>query len=123
MITFDTGALVAVEKRKDRISILLRTIVAESIPIVIPAVALAKWWRARPTQRMQKFLSSTTIEPVDAALASAAGEALAALPRSTIIDALVMASAARSGGIVYTSDIADLMELQTHFRNVRVLAV
>lgn len=123
MITFDTGAIIAVERRKDRMLRVIRMIVENATPIVIPAVALAEWWRARPTQRMQSFLSGTTIEPVDAPLASAAGEALAALPTATIVDALVMASAARSGGIVYTSDVGDLMALQTHFRNVRVLAV
>jgi len=123
VITFDTGAIIAVERRTERMLRVMRMITGNSTPIIIPAVALAEWWRARPTQRMQTFLTGTTIEPVDATLASAAGEALAALPTATIVDALVMASAARSGGIVYTSDVGDLMTLQTHFRTVRVLAV
>lgn len=123
MITFDTGAIIAVERRKDRMLRVLHTLVDRALPIVIPAVALAEWWRARPTQRMRTFLSGVTIEPVDVTLASAAGEAMAEIPTATIVDALVMASAARTGGVVYTSDVGDLMRLQTHFRNVRVLAV
>jgi hypothetical protein len=34
-----------------------------------------------------------------------------------------MASAARRGDVVYTSDFADVTRLQAHFRAVRVLAV
>jgi hypothetical protein len=38
------------------------------------------------------------------ALAKSAGEALAAVPGATVVDAIVMASAAARGGVVYTSD-------------------
>jgi len=34
-----------------------------------------------------------------------------------------MASAARRGDVVYTSDFDDLSKLQRHFRGVRLLAV
>ena len=36
-----------------------------------------------------------------------AGEALAAVPEAIAIDAIVMAAAARKGGVVYTSDVED----------------
>ena len=43
---------------------------------------------------------------------------------ATTIDAIVMASAARRGDIVYTSDFEDLERLRAHFRAVpRVLGV
>ena len=38
------------------------------------------------------------------------------------IDAIVMASAARRGDIVYTMDMADLSRLQAFFPSVRVLS-
>ena len=63
------------------------------------------------------------MEPLDEALAKAAGEALAAIPSATSVDAIVMASATRRGDVVYTSDFDDLTRLQRHFRAVRVLAV
>jgi hypothetical protein len=51
-----------------------------------------------------------------------AGEALAAVAGSTAIDAIVMASAAQRGDLVYTSDIDDLERLRVHFSAVpRVL--
>ena len=56
-------------------------------------------------------------------LAQRAGEALAAVRGSTPIDAIVMASAASRGDVVYTSDVDDLTRLQLHFPGVRVLHV
>ena len=72
---------------------------------------------------MQLFLDGMTVQAIDSRLASAAGEALANVPGATTIDAIVMASAAAGGGVVYTSDPDDLMALQTHVRDVRVFAV
>jgi hypothetical protein len=63
------------------------------------------------------------VDPLDEALAKAAGEALSAVPSATAVDAVVMASAARRGDIVYTSDFDDLTRLQSCFRGVRVFAV
>jgi hypothetical protein len=57
-------------------------------------------------------------------LAKSAGEALAAVSGSTVVDAIVMASAAARGSVVYTSDFEDLARLrEQHFRDVRVLAL
>ena len=92
-------------------------------PIVVPSVALAEWWRGRPAARMSLFLEAVTIEPVDAERARLAGEAIAATPGATAIDALVMASAALRGGVVYTSDVGDLTRLGGWFRAVKVLGV
>ncbi len=63
------------------------------------------------------------VEPVDEALAQRAGEALAAVRSATLVDAIVMASAARRGDVVYTSDFGDLERLRQHFPTVRVLSV
>jgi hypothetical protein len=49
-----------------------------------------------------------------------AGEALAAVPGATAIDAIVMASAAQRGDAVFTSDVEDLDRLRRHFPDVRV---
>jgi len=63
------------------------------------------------------------VEPMDAELARAAGEAVAAVRGASAIDAIVAASAARRGGVILTSDHADLTRLAAHFRSVRVLVV
>ena len=52
-----------------------------------------------------------------------AGEAIAAVPSATAVDAIVMASAAQRGDVVYTSDFEDLERLRQRFPSVRVLRV
>jgi hypothetical protein len=63
------------------------------------------------------------VEWLSDVLAEVAGEALAAIPNATTVDAIVMASAALRGDVVYTSDRADFERLQAHFPAVRVFGV
>jgi hypothetical protein len=55
------------------------------------------------------------------ALARIAGTALKATRGGNAIDAIVMASAAQRGDVVYTSDVPDLQALARSFPEVRVL--
>jgi predicted nucleic acid-binding protein len=119
-ITLDTGALIALERRRQRMAQIYRIAVEEGLPVTVPAPVLAEWWRGR-TDAREMILRGVRIEPLDAELAKLAGDALAAVVKATAIDAIVMASAARRGDIVYTSDIADLSRLQGFFPSVRVL--
>jgi predicted nucleic acid-binding protein len=86
----------------------------------VPAVVVAGWWRAPPPRR-EDILAAVDVEPTTEHVARLAGEALAALPGATAVDAIVMASAAQRGGIVYTSDPGDLERLRARFPAVRVL--
>ncbi|HEV8246439.1 MAG TPA: hypothetical protein VGP93_11755 [Polyangiaceae bacterium] len=74
---------------------------------------------------MARLLGHVDVEPVTDELAHIAGVALAelGLGREHTIDALVMASAASRGDIVYTADYDDLSRIAVHFPSVRVLAV
>jgi predicted nucleic acid-binding protein len=121
-LTFDTGALVALERRKQRIARVYATAVADGIPVTVPAVVVAEWWRGRSDVR-EIILRGVRVEEVTTSLARLAGEALAAVSGATAIDAIVMASAARRGDVVYTADHADLERLQSYFPLVRVLVV
>jgi hypothetical protein len=83
----------------------------------------AEWWRGRSDVR-EDILAAVIVEDMPAALCRAAGEALAAVRGSSLVDAVVMASAAlRGGGVVYTGDLDDFQRLQRHFPTVRVLAI
>jgi hypothetical protein len=42
---------------------------------------------------------------------------------SNAVDAIVVASAARRGDVVYTSDVAGLREIARYFPDVRILGV
>jgi predicted nucleic acid-binding protein len=121
-LTFDTGALIGLERRSQRISRVYTTAVADGLIVTVPAVVVCEWWRGRSDIR-ETILRGLRVESVDTELAKAAGEALALVRSASAVDALVMASAARRGDVVYTSDFEDLDRLRSHFRGVRVLGV
>jgi predicted nucleic acid-binding protein len=121
-LTFDTGALIALERRRQRISRVYATAVADGLPVTVPAVVVTEWWRGRSEIR-ELILRGVRIEATTGELARLAGVALAAIPGASAIDAIVVASAARRGDVVYTSDIDDLQRLQTHVPAVRLLSV
>lgn len=121
-LTFDTGALIGLERRGQRIRRVFVTAVRDNLRVTVPTAALVEWWRRR-SDLAEEILAAVDIEPLDEGLAKVAGEALAAVPDATAVDAVVMASAARRGDVVYTSDFDDLLRLQAHLPAVRVLAV
>jgi predicted nucleic acid-binding protein len=121
--TFDTGMLIALERRKPRATEALRAIVRRGILPVVPAVAYVEWWRGRSDIR-EAIVAMVHVEDMPASLCRAAGEALGAVKGASLADAVVMASAAlRGGGVVYTTDTDDLGRLQRHFPTVLVLSV
>jgi predicted nucleic acid-binding protein len=122
VLTFDTGALIGLERRRQRISRVYTTAVADGLVVAVPAAVICEWWRGRSDIR-ETILRGLRVESVDTELAKAAGEALALVRSASAVDALVMASAARRGDVVYTSDFEDLDRLRSHFRGVRVLGV
>lgn len=119
--TFDTGMLIALERRKQRATEAFRNIVRRGFLPIVPAVVYVEWWRGRSDIR-EEILAAVVLEDMPAPLCRAAGEALGAVKGATLADAVVMASAAlRGGGVVYTSDVDDLKRLQRHFPTVVVL--
>jgi predicted nucleic acid-binding protein len=121
-VTFDTGMLIALERRKQRAWEVYRRVQERRALITIPAPVLGEWWRGRTDLRDALCLSAQ-IEPLTAAIARLAGEALAEVRGATTIDAFVMASAALRGDVVYTGDVEDLARLRAFFPGVRVLSV
>jgi len=121
--TFDTGMLIALERRKPRATEALRAITRRGLVPIVPAIVHVEWWRGR-TDAREEILRFVELEDMPSTLCRAAGEALAGVPRATLADAIVMASAAlRGGGVVYTSDPTDLGRLAVRFPTVRILEV
>ena len=121
--TFDTGMLIALERRKRRATEAFQAIVRRGLLPVVPAVVYAEWWRGRSGIR-EEILAAVIVEDMPPLLCRAAGEALGAVRGSSLADAVVMASAAlRGGGVVYTADVDDLTRLARHFTTVHVLPV
>jgi hypothetical protein len=119
-LTFDTGALIGLERRRQRIAQVYRTAVEEGLIVTVPSAVVTEWWRGRSDVR-ETILEGVRVEPLDERLAKLAGEALGVVPDATAVDAIVMASAARRGDIVYTADLEDLGRLQRFFPGVRLL--
>lgn len=119
---FDTGALVALERNRQRMVSIFKTARTDEIPMLVPGPCVAEWWRGRTDVR-ERILASVIVVHTDDALVKLTGETLAAIPRATCIDAMVMATAASRGGVVFTSDVGDLTRLQAAFPSVRVLGV
>lgn len=121
IFTFDTGMLIALERRKGRATQAFRAIIRRGLLPVVPAVVYVEWWRGRSDIR-EEILAAVVVEDMRPPLCRAAGEALGAVKGASLADAVVMASAAlRGGGIVYTSDGPDLIRLQRHFPTVGIL--
>jgi predicted nucleic acid-binding protein len=121
-ITLDTGALIALERRRQRMKDILERALARDQPLTVPADVVGEWWRGR-TDLRDMILDSVDVEPLTSDLAKRAGEAVAAVPNATLVDAIVMASAASRGDLVYSSDTEDLERLRRYFPSVRVLRV
>lgn len=123
-VTFDTGVLIALERRELRALQIHERLGERGITINVPWVVLAEWWRGRTDVR-ETILRTLDVEAPTPTLAKLAGLALAdpRVRRATTIDAIVMASAALRGDVVYTTDIDDLECLRAFFPSVRVLGV
>lgn len=119
-LTFDTGALIALERGNKRMRGVLLAAEREGLDVTVPAPVLIEWWRNGTRQRA--VLEAVTVEQTTERLAKLAGEAIAAVPGATPIDALVITSAAQRGDVVYTTDFEDLERVRARcFQAVRVL--
>lgn len=116
-ITFDTGALIALERRDRRLRTLAKLARTGEVTITVPAVVLTEWWRG--TAQQAQLLEGVVIEPTTERIAKQAGLAITKLG-STSVDAIVMTSAALRGDVVWTSDISDMQRLQSVYPNVRL---
>jgi predicted nucleic acid-binding protein len=121
-LTFDTGMLIALERRNQRASQIFAVAVEAGARITVPAPVVAEWWRGR-TDAREDLLEAVDVDPMTEALGRLAGEAISQVKGASAVDAIVMASAALRGDVVYTSDFDDLDRLRRVFRAVRVVKV
>ncbi|HEX4340305.1 MAG TPA: PIN domain-containing protein [Polyangiaceae bacterium] len=121
-VTFDTGALIGLERRSERMKAVIARIADRQLPVTVPSVVVAEWYREQRDARRILALAKS-VEPTTEALAQLAGVALKLTGGNNTIDAIVMASAAQRGDVVYTSDMDDLLAFADVFPGVRVLGV
>jgi predicted nucleic acid-binding protein len=106
-VTFDTGVLIALERRKVAALALLRACQLSRARITLPTGVLAEWWRGTHAALLDVGMHETLTPQ----LALQAGRLLARTGKSNAVDATVIASAAQRRDVVVTSDPGDLREL------------
>ena len=121
-ITFDTGALIALERRKERAMKVYTHARDRGLIVATPNVTLAEWWRGR-TDRREAVLRGLLVEPVSDEVMKLAGVALGKVRSATTIDAIIAAFAVQHTGVLYTGDVADFEALQGFFPVLRVFAI
>jgi predicted nucleic acid-binding protein len=121
-ITFDTGALIALERRKERAMKVYRHARDRGLVIAAPNLTLAEWWRGR-SDRREVVLRGVLVEVVTDDVMKLAGVALGQVRGATTIDAIVAAFAVQRTGIVYTADVGDFEALRVFFPALRAFAI
>jgi predicted nucleic acid-binding protein len=121
-ITFDTGALIALERRKERVMKIYTHAKDRGVVVATPNVTVAEWWRGR-TDRREVIWRGILVEPPSDETVKLAGVALGKVRGATAIDAIVAAFAVLRSGIIYTSDVEDFRAFSAFFPALRVFAV
>jgi rRNA-processing protein FCF1 len=110
-LVYDTGALLAAERRNPDFLALHDEVTAARIRPIVPVVVLAQAWRGGPQHQLSRVLKGCDILPDDAAAGRAAGVACAASGTADVVDAIVIATAVRYQAAVATSDPGGLTRL------------
>lgn len=115
-LTFDAGALIAVDRGDERVVALIRTARTAGLPIAVPAGALAQVWRdGRRQARLAGLLRVRSGAPdvvvLDGRTARAAGELCGRAGTADVVDASVVLCALARRDRIVTSDPDDLRRL------------
>ena len=107
-VVYDTGALLAAERRDGRLWALHDEVLARDVVPRVPVVVLAQAWRGGPQASLSRLLRGCRVEPDTEAAGRAAGRACALTGTADVVDALVIVTAAAHQAAVFTSDPDDL---------------
>jgi predicted nucleic acid-binding protein len=110
-IVYDTGALLAAERRNPDLLALHDELTAARIRPIVPVVVLAQAWRGGPQHQISRVLKACDIVPDDERTGRAAGLACAASGTADVVDAIVVATAVRNQAPIVTSDPGDLARI------------
>lgn len=122
-VTFDTGALIALERNDRDFVTFLKLARQQKLEIAIPAGVLAQAWRdGRRQARTARFLSApqVAIEVLDEFRARQAGQLCGLTETSDVIDASVVLCARRRKHAIVTSDPDDLRRLDAKIELIEV---
>ena len=110
-VLYDTGALLAAERRHRGLWALHEQSLAGGIRPIVPVVVLAQAWRGTPHANLSRLLRGCQVTPDTEELGKAAGAICGRAGTSDVIDGLVVVTALRLDALVVTSDPPDLQHL------------
>ena len=110
-VVYDTGALLAAERRNPDVLALHDELTAARVRPVVPVVVLAQAWRGGPQHQISRLLRGCDVIPDDQRTGRAAGVACGLSKTSDVVDAIVVATAVQRQASVVTSDPDDLSRL------------
>lgn len=110
-IVYDTGALLAAERRNPDFIALHDELTSARIRPLVPVVVLAQAWRGGPQHQISPVLKGCDILPIDERAGRAAGVACAASGTADVVDAIVIVTAVRHQAAIVTSDPGDLSQI------------
>jgi predicted nucleic acid-binding protein len=110
-IIYDTGALLAAERRNPDFLALHDEATKARIRPIVPVVVLAQAWRGWPQHQISRVLKGCDVLPDDQRTGRAAGIAWAASGTSDVVDAIVIVTAVQYQAPVVTSDPGDLTRI------------
>lgn len=119
-VTFDAGVLIALDRNSVVEWALLRRLGDRQVLPTVPAPVITEVWRSSRQANLARALKRCRVEDTDAKIAQAAGELCAASGTDDPVDAIVVASAAQRGDVIWTSDPDDLRRLAAHVDGVTV---
>ncbi len=108
---YDTGALVAAERRDMDFWALHDEAMAIGARPVVPVVVLGQAWRGGPQHNLSRLLKGCVAMDVDESLCRSAGGLCGRAGTSDIVDALVVVAAMRQSAAIVTSDPDDINQL------------
>jgi predicted nucleic acid-binding protein len=110
-IVYDTGALLAAERRSPDFLALHDELTRARIRPLVPVVVLAQAWHGGPQHQISRVLKACDILPGDERAGRAAGVAGAAAGTSDVVDAIVVVTAVSHQAPVVTSGPGDLTRI------------
>lgn len=123
MVVFDTGGLIALERNKREVVVLVAEAKRSNDTLVVPAGCVAQAWRdPRRQTRIAAFLRMPNVDvvPLDDEEARRVGLLLAAAKATDTVDGHVALCALRGSHVVLTSDPQDIRRLSPRVVTRRV---
>jgi hypothetical protein len=111
-VTYDTGALIAADRRERRLWARHRALLARREVPTVPAPVVAQSWRGGGRQALlARLLAGCDVEALDDDQARAVGVLAARAASADIVEACVVEGAMRRHDLVVSSDKDDLQTI------------